>query len=147
MFYILNCHQWVLSTTDLDEPTQRDCRIDDDTQKVLVIVGGCFSGVVAIVIAIISVVCSISKCYRYKVKQTQRTKRRGDMTDSEKQCLQDTCVEMTNNLRGIDEETNQAYVEATIQHMSVCQGILRGDGTESTTVTSYDAYAETSRLT
>lgn len=125
----------IFSTTDLDEPTQKDCRIDNDTQKVFAIAAGCVSVVLVIVIAIICVVCSICKYYRHK--QTQRTVRRREMTDFERQRLEDRSEKLVEDLRDIDEKKNKRHIKMKEKQIAVYHGILRGDGNESTT--GYDA--------
>lgn len=45
---------------------------------------------------------------------------------------------MVEDLRGIDEEKNKTYVKEKKKNIAVCQGILRGDGDESTTASSND---------
>ena len=132
LLQVCGCWIWHCLFSDLDKPTVNDSR--DKTNRVGIITLGTVTGAAVITTIIIIIVISL---YCYKMhKEKQKTQRRIDMPDAEKQRHETNIENLHKELlkalkdESLDQRRRNIYVNEIKKSLDFTRGLLAGDGSD-----------------
>ena len=108
------------------EPTQKDCPIGQ-TYAVFAIIAG---GLLVVIVVVIAIIC-ISSCIYKAYRAYLRYRKCQDMTDGERERIEEDYRKLLTTLQGIDPKKERVLVKEIKKALRLNRGRLRGEGPDS----------------